>query len=246
MARPHSPHRTYRVNVTITAILAALVPVRWREFFYRTFSPYVVELGCFDLRKRVFHWVTRPLADLRVEVQAAVDREIARHYQPGRERDGALIKLIFNRVNAITRANQPPAERVPIPDTLEVASAFSVFFPAALREAIEERWRELGFNSLSAYITSLIRYDLMLGGPHLYFDGEDMDPELLVELNRKTLNEFQTRRRRKILCDYLIEEVAGRELTEEERTARMTELCDELVVNALRAERTRKGRLVPA
>ena len=61
---PHSPHRTNPVDVTLNAIQAALVPVRWREFFYRSFSAYVIVLVGLDLRKQVFHGVTRLLVAL--------------------------------------------------------------------------------------------------------------------------------------------------------------------------------------
>jgi hypothetical protein len=37
-----------------------------------------------------------------------------------------------------------------------------------IRRMADIRWRELGYASLSAYVTGLIRYDLLLGGPHQF------------------------------------------------------------------------------
>jgi hypothetical protein len=40
-----------------------------------------------------------------------------------------------------------------------------------LRSIIEIRWPELNYPNLSEYVTGLVRYDLMLGGPHTYFNA---------------------------------------------------------------------------
>lgn len=41
-----------------------------------------------------------------------------------------------------------------------------------LAPCIEQRWQELGYEHFSAYVTGLIRYDLLLLGPHKYFNGD--------------------------------------------------------------------------
>jgi hypothetical protein len=57
-----------------------------------------------------------------------------------------------------------------------------VLFPPLLREIIGIRRRELGFKGISQYVTSLIRYDLLLGGPHTLFRGGDCTPEMCRSL----------------------------------------------------------------
>jgi hypothetical protein len=91
-----------------------------------------------------------------------------------------------------------------------------VFYPPLLVEKIEERWKELGFETLSEYVTSVMRYDLVLGGKHRLFNGNDFRPEILAAPDRETLTEFLKNRKPKILSDYLLEEAAGKELTREE------------------------------
>lgn len=57
------------------------------------------------------------------------------------------------------------------------AKAERVTFPARIWPVIDLRWRELRYPILSAYVTGLIRYDLMLGGPHIV-TGADSEPEI--------------------------------------------------------------------
>src|SRR5687768_18589537 len=89
--------KSWRRHVSIPAVLAPVLPTRWAEFHYTSFSPYAVELVCFDLRKRRDHDITRPFADDPPRVQDAVDREIVPRVAPHRDREGALIYLIFQR-----------------------------------------------------------------------------------------------------------------------------------------------------
>jgi len=77
------------------------------------------------------------------------------------------------------------------------------------------RWQELGYPSLSAYITGLIRYDLMVGGPHL-FTSEDCRAETQEAEPKETLRVREKGKTRKILLDYLIERAHGSELPENE------------------------------
>ena len=50
-------------------------------------------------------------------------------------------------------------------------------FSPVLAPCIETRWREAGYPTFSDYVTGLIRYDLLLLGPHIYYNGDDTDPE---------------------------------------------------------------------
>ena len=99
MLPPPVRQKTRRVHLSIPGVLASILPTRWAEFHYTSFSPYAVELVCFDLRKRREHTITRPFADDPPPVQDAVDREIRAGYEPFRERDGALIQLIVDRTS---------------------------------------------------------------------------------------------------------------------------------------------------
>jgi hypothetical protein len=231
-----------RVHLSIPGVLASILPTRWAEFHYTCFSPYAVELVCFDLRKRREHTITRPYADDSPRVQDAVDRVIIDHYEPFRDREGALIELIFQRTGdtaARERSNSLAAE---LPVGEMVSRKMWVFFPEVLWEAIEQRRRELGFKSVSAYVTSLIRYDLMLGGPHLYFSGKDKDPELLAALNMRTLRAFYENKRQRILLDYLIERALKREVSDEERQRIAATYTARLRENALASQKERRRR----
>ena len=217
-----------------------MLPTRWAEFHYTAFSPYAVELVCFDLRKRRDHEVTRPFADLAPRVQDAIDRLIVEHYEPGRDREEGLIAQIIGQTQSVAKgaaASELNAAANALPVSEVVASRMNVFFPEPLREAIEQRWQELGFQSISAYVTSLARYDVMLGGPHYYFSGKDKNPELLAALDMRTLRAFHARKRHRILFDYLVERAAGRELSDEERAAMTSKVTQRLVENALRSQK---------
>src|SRR6266496_940089 len=80
--------------------------------------------------------------------------------------------------------------------------------------AIRKR-QKLGYRSLSAYITALIRYDLLVGGPHSSTTA-DCRSKLQRKLTRKTLADRRKGRRRKILLDHLIEKREGRPVAQEE------------------------------
>jgi hypothetical protein len=69
--------------------------------------------------------------------------------------------------------------------------------------------RTLGYSSLSAYITGLIRYDLLVGGPHSSTTA-DCRSKLQRKLTRRTVADRRKGRLRKLLLDHLIEEKQGR------------------------------------
>ena len=83
MATRATPSKSWRVHVAVPGILATAIKTRREEFSYKTFSPFAVELVCFDLRVRRDHVVTLPFFREPIEVQNAIDRQIVHHYRPG-------------------------------------------------------------------------------------------------------------------------------------------------------------------
>jgi hypothetical protein len=65
-------------------------------------------------------------------------------------------------------------------------------------EACGRALERVGYRSLSAYITGLIRYDLLVSGPHSSITA-DCRSKLQRKLTRKTLADRRKGRRRKIL-----------------------------------------------
>ncbi len=90
----------------------------------------------------------------------------------------------------------------------------SNFLPPS-RPHADLRWKELGYSGHSAYVTGLIRYDLLIGGPHL-FSGRDTRREILAALDRETRESRNHRHRRKLFLDHLIERVQGQALSEKD------------------------------
>lgn len=222
------PPNDWHIHVTLPGILRETIRTRFREFHYTTFSPFATELICFDLRARRDHDVTQPFADDEPKVQDAVDRTIIRGYHPNKPRSWGLIEKILRGEPWITE---------PIDELRGEFAAFRahVYFPIKLKPLVQVRWPELGYESLSAYLTGLIRYDLLLGGPHKYFNGADTDPELLAALDEETIRDFHARKRQKILLEYLLERTVGRALTPEESKAEMKKLAGRLRENAMRS-----------
>jgi len=192
---PNSPTgrpKSWRHRVIVSAILAPALKKRVVELERETFSQHAIETVCFDLRIRRAHAVTGQFARELPEIQEAIDRFIVAHYRPKAERDeGTLCRLIFNTLLPITPWKRKVGEGSPMPKKREV------FFPPLLVEKIEERWKELGFESLSEYVTSVMRYDLLLGGKHRQFPVNDFRPEILAALDRETLTEFLKNRKPK-------------------------------------------------
>jgi hypothetical protein len=158
---PNSPsHRrkSWRHYVTLPSVLAPAVKARIKELKRPSFSQHAIETACFDLRIRRAHAVTGQFARELPEIQDAIDRFIVAHYHPKAKEDGGtLYKLIFNTLPPMTRWQRPVGEGPGMPQKREV------FYPPLLVEKIEERWHELGFESLSEYVISVMRYDLLLG-----------------------------------------------------------------------------------
>jgi hypothetical protein len=76
-------------------------------------------------------------------------------------------------------------------------------------------------------ITVLIRYDLLVGGPHASTTA-DCRSKLQRKLTRKTLADRRKGRRRKILLDHLIERRVGRPVPQEELEKVKASIAQEL------------------
>jgi hypothetical protein len=211
---PNSPTgrpKSWRRQIIIPAILAPSIDERIDELQRDSFSQHAIETVCFDLRIRRAHSLTGQFAREVPKVQDAIDRFMVATYKKGMDGDGGTLRnLIFNEELQLTQWKQGVGEGNGEPERRDV------YYPPLLVEKIEERWKELSFESISEYVISVMRYDLLLGGKHRQFPHNDYDPEVLGALDRETLTEFLKNRKPKIKLDYLLEEAAGRELTREE------------------------------
>lgn len=203
--------RGIRKSITIPGLLAPAVKLRCGEFGYAIFTPYAVELVCYDLRSDAKHEITVAIARDTQAAQDAVDRELISHYRPGQKREGLLVQLverIHHLKDVATRSRHDlPVQLSAVPER--------VTFPFDIWRIVDVRWQELGYPSFSAYVTGLIRYDLLVGGPH---STKTADPrsKLQRKLTRKTLAARRKGGRRKILLDHLIEEAEGHPVPQEE------------------------------
>lgn len=212
-----------RKSITIPGLLAPTVKQRRAELGYDLFAPYAVELVCYDLRSDAKHTITLQIARDTQAAQDAVDRELVRNYRPGQPRKGLLVQLVerIGRLqNVAARCRHeptPPLSAVPE----------RVTFPFDIWLLADPRWQNLGYASLSAYITGLIRYDLLVGGPHASTTA-DCRSKLQRKLTRKTLADRRKGRRRKLLLDHLIEEKQGRRVPPEELERVKASIAQEL------------------
>ena len=215
--------RGVRKSITIPGLLAPAVKRRCRELGYSIFTPYAVELVCYDLRSDAKHTITLQIARDTQAAQDAVDRELVAHYRPGQPRKGFLGQLVerIGHLQTIAARNRhdetPPLSAV----------AERVTFPADIWRLADPRWQDLGYASLSAYVTGLIRYDLLVGGPHTLTTA-DCRSKLQRKLTRQTLADRRKGRRRKLLLDHLIEEKHGRPVSPEELERVKANIAQEL------------------
>jgi hypothetical protein len=203
--------RGIRKSITIPGLLAPAVKLRCTEFRYTIFAPYAVELVCYDLRSDAKHEITVAIAGDTQAAQDAVDRELVSRYRPGQKREGLLVQLverIHHLQDLATRSRHDlPVQLSAVPER--------VTFPFDIWRLVDVRWQELGYPSFSAYVTGLIRYDLLVGGPHSTTTA-DPRSKLQRKLTRKTLAARRKGGRRKILLDHLIEEAEGHPVAQEE------------------------------
>ncbi len=198
-----------RKSITIPGLLAGTVKNRCRELRCANFTPYAVELVCYDLRIASKHEVTLALARDTQAAQDAVDRELVVHYRPGQKREGLLVQIASGMQATADRSRHDdrPVALSAVPQRLT--------FPGDIWRLADLRCRELGYESFSAYITGLIRYDLLVGGPHASSTG-DCRSRKQRALTRKTLAARRKGGKRKTLLDHLIERAQGHPVSEGE------------------------------
>ena len=201
--------RGTRKNITIPGLLAPAVPVRAKECLFRTVSPFVVDLVTYDLQSGAPHTITIAIAHDSQAAQDAVDAELARRYQPGQPREGLLVQVVerLDEIRTLARNRKPAPPLNAKPER--------IMFPARIWKLVDLRWKELGYLSLSAYITGLIRYDLLIGGPHRS-QKLVTNRASLKAVARETVARRRQGQRRKLYLDHLIERAEGRSLDETE------------------------------
>lgn len=198
-----------RKNITIPGALAPALHLRFREFGFRTLSPFVLDLVTYDLRSGAKHAITLAIASDAQAAQDAVDKELVVRYRPGQPRAGLLVEVIerLSEIRSLAR------QATPVP--LIISKPERVTFPARIWPLVEPRGVELGYASLSAYITGLIRYDLLISGPHQSLMPPS-DRAAQDAVARETIARRKRGQRRKLYLDHLIERVEGRALNETE------------------------------
>ena len=95
------------------------------------------------------------------------------------------------------------------------AKAERVMFSSRIWADVDKRWQVLGYPSLSAYVTGLARYDLLLGGPHRA-TTQTVNRATQDAVARKSLVHYRRGEPRKLLIDHLIERKEGRPLSKNE------------------------------
>lgn len=199
----------WRQHLSFPGLLMPSIAERMKEVEAGKFTRYAIELVCFDLRIRRAHAVTGFIAHEYQAIQEAIDRAIVANYRPKMEHKGGLIReLVAKGKSAV------PTSAVRLSSVRNESEW--VFFPGLLQEIINLRWQELGFLNLSQYVASVIRYDLLIGGQHKLFFGDDCTPEMLDALDRETLREFHANKQPRTMADRIIEEAVGHRLTREQ------------------------------
>jgi hypothetical protein len=216
--------RGVRKSITIPGLLAPTVKLRCAEFGHTIFTPYAVELVCYDLRSDANHAITLEIARDTQAAQDAVDRELVAHYRPGQPRKGLLVQLVerVDHLQSVAARSRHDLTFAPLSAVPE-----RVTFPNDIWRLANPRWQKLDYRSSSAYITALIRYDLLVGGPHASTTA-DCRSKLQRKLTRKTLADRRKGRRRKILLDHLIEKREGRPVAQEELERVKANIAQEL------------------
>jgi hypothetical protein len=211
-----------RKNISVPGLLSKALHLRTREFGHRNVSPLIIDLVCYDLRSCAPHPITLAISQDTQAAQDAVDAELAARYRPGQQRNGLLVEFIerLSEIRSIARHAEAP---LPLKTKAE-----HVMFPAVIWPLADLRWRELGYTSLSAYVTGLIRYDLLLSGPHK-FDARHARRKIQAMLNRETQATRARGRSRKLFLDYLIEQAEGRAMSQGELDSRKSEIAKRLL-----------------
>lgn len=204
-----------RKHVTIPGTLTPAVRTRFSEFGYSRFSPYAVELVYYDLRTGAKHTLTVPISRDTVAAQDAVDHRLVQHYRPGLEKVGLLVRLL-DRMQGFRDAADAARHNPRGPALSKQEERIS--FPVMIWPLVDLRWKELEYPSFSSYVTGLIRYDLMIGGPHMS-TASDLQPEIQEALMRETAQTYLSGEKRKTFFEYLVERAYGRTLSDDEMGA---------------------------
>jgi hypothetical protein len=197
-----------RKNITIPGLLAPTLRLRSTEMGFRNLSPFISDLVLYDLQSGAEHTITLAVFQDTQSAQDAVDAELVARYQPGQPREGLLVQLVerLAEVRALARSSATiPLNSKPV----------RITFPAQIWQLVDLRWVELGYDSLSAYITGLIRYDLLISGPHrrlMPISGRAAQDAVA----RETVARRKGGHRRKLYLDHLLERVEGRVLNKTE------------------------------
>src|SRR5688572_4078328 len=180
-ANPAKPATVFHYNLNVPGALMPAILRRIEELKSGNLSRYVIELVSFDLRRLRAHSLTGPLAHKPREVQHAVDLAIDRHFIVGSKKS--------NREQMDRIVLSGPEEAAALGDIAPVKKVKQgVWLRSRHREAMRERSAALGFRSLGDYITSLMRFDLLLGGPHDEFPGDkEFDRAEIAALDDNTL-----------------------------------------------------------
>ena len=191
---------------------------------------------CEHLRSGAPHAITLAISQDTQAAQDAVDAKLVARYRPGQKRNGLLVEIFEHLAELRTVARHA---KTPLPLKTKPER---VMFPATIWPLADIRWRELGYASLSAYLTGLIRYDLLLGGPH-QFDARHARRKIQAVLDRETRAARERGQSRKLFLDYLIERVQGRPLTGIELDREKKEIARELMRCVRAGVRRATGRV---
>ena len=219
--------KEHRLRVGVPGLLMLAALDRAKAHGYPGFSPSALELICCDLRFQCVHDLTLLIAKQPAHIQHAIDCELFRQRREGAERCGPLMQVIQG-----TRL--PPVRLVPRGD---LAVAWDhVRFSDTLAPCIKQRVHQAGYKTFSAYVTALVRYDLLLLGQHL-FNGADKDPDILAALDQETRRTYNEGRPRRSYLRYRLEDRAGRKLSDEEARSATAEIYATLEAWALAANK---------
>ena len=223
-------HGKWARRIWLPGVLVDVIAIRADEVQQETLSKYLVELITYDLRRRRGHSLTGWLSHQSPEVQQAIDLAIKAHYRPGFKSHKEQIARLVARgfADALTGVRAEP---------LVVRERREVYLRRMHSGIITERMKQLGFAQLSEYVLSLIRFDLLIGGPHREHAGPCPWP-LSDALDRKTHDTFHnTPPAEKCRIDYVVEEIMGREMTPEERDVALKKAAEQLVNEAVAAQK---------
>src|SRR6266699_5850285 len=112
--------RGVRKSITIPGLLAPTIKLRCAEFGHTIFTPYAVELVCYDLRSDANHTITLEIARDTQAAQDAVDRELVARYRPGQPRKGLLVQLV-DRIHRLQNIAAASRHDLPLPPLSAVA-----------------------------------------------------------------------------------------------------------------------------